>query len=105
MGELNLGEVINSGLTFKFCVPAGECPDIEQFVGKYVRVTLAEALEFIGDLVRVATKKKTEAGEVVAVYQEITLLVESVSAKEGVVRFPDKKAQFMESFTIMYATE
>lgn len=105
MAEMHLGEVLNNGLTFKFYVPAGELDGIEQFVGKFVRVTIDGTLEFIGDLVRVSTWKKTQQGEVVAVYQEVTLLVESIASKEGVVRLPDRKDQFVESFSILYATE
>ena len=98
-------ECLNDGLVFKFLVPAGELMDIEQFVGKYVVVTIDEGMEFIGDLVRVSTWKKKDHGEIVGIYQQITLEIECIAAKEGEIRFPDKKDPFVESFSIRYAVE
>jgi len=105
MGELHLTDVLNNGMVFKFYVPVEDCPGIESFVDNYVRVTLSGTLDCIGSLTKVTTWSKKEKGTVVAIYKEITLLIESISSKEGEVRFPDKKDSFVEDFTIVYITK
>ena len=105
MGEHFLNEVIHNGMVLKFYIDVNECQDIENFVDNYIRVTISNTMECIGVLKKVSTWSKKEKGEVVGIYKEITLMIENIGCKEGVVRFPDRKDVFLEDFVVKFITE
>jgi len=106
MAKITLSnDVLNNGMVFKFLVTAEECPGISQHVDNYIKVIISNTIELIGCLTRVSSWAKKEKGVVVAVYKEITLLVDNISCKEGEVKFPDKKDPFVEDLDIIYISD
>lgn len=105
MAEIRLAEVLNNKMQFNFYVPVEECPDIERFVKNYIRVKIG-GVNYIGELKKVSTWTKKEKGEIIGIYKEIHLRIESISTEGATeLRFPDSKDMFLDDFDILYVTE
>lgn len=106
MKEIRLNEVINKGFVFKFEIPVEDCPDIERFVNKYIRLSIGGTYNLIGVLKKVTaiSRKEKKTGEEL-INKHIIVETENIFQDDGEeLRFPDKNQEFVDDFSILYMT-
>ena len=95
-------EVLNMNFNWKFCIPVHEMQELDNYVTCSIAVNVGN-MKISGTLNKVSTWKKKEKGEIVGIYRQIDMVVQSITPNDAtqVLQFPDKKYQILEDFEIV----